>query len=357
MPTSGAIGFGLMSYLALPTAEQLVGAGVSSMLLALLFGATIYVAIFIHEIGHAFVALHYGYRVEEIVLTILGGHTLFVQEFKRPRHLAMISLAGPLLNGFIAGLGYVALKFISQPILESLIFWAVWSTAVMCLVNLLPGLPLDGGSVLQAAVWAISKNPLKAKRAAAIGGVVVAGIWAGSPYLLQAAFGIKIDSVDVAISFFVGMWLGMNAMAVLRSLKSPFGTTQSHEMSQFSLIDLVRKSIAVEITESCASAIAAAKERKAGSIIVTNNGMILGIVRDEALAAIEPTDRAKIKISEVARKLYADDYLDISSSAEGISALIRQTSTREWVVRDSDLKVIGVLHRIDVERKLGHVSP
>ena len=112
MPTSGAIGFGLLSYFALPTAERLVGTGVSSMLLALVFGATIYLAILLHEIGHAFVALHYGYRVGEIVLTILGGHTLFVQEFKRPRHLALISLAGPVINGLTALLGYASLQFV-----------------------------------------------------------------------------------------------------------------------------------------------------------------------------------------------------------------------------------------------------
>lgn len=82
IPTSAAIGFGLISWFALPAAEGVVGDGLASVGLALILGAAVYSSILIHELGHALVARRFGYAVDEIVLHLFGGHTLFSRNSK-----------------------------------------------------------------------------------------------------------------------------------------------------------------------------------------------------------------------------------------------------------------------------------
>ncbi|MEN9693615.1 MAG: hypothetical protein RLZZ330_1259, partial [Actinomycetota bacterium] len=67
LPTSGAIGFLLIAYFALPTAMVLADAekvNVSVILIAGLHALAIYITIFIHELGHAFAALRFNQKIE-----------------------------------------------------------------------------------------------------------------------------------------------------------------------------------------------------------------------------------------------------------------------------------------------------
>ena len=132
----------------------------------------------VHEAGHWLVARRAGLPVTRLGLSLVGG-TL---ELGSAPHTAgvelRIALGGPLaslLTAVVAAALHVPLVESSVDPLAASVFAvaAVANLAVMVL-NLLPGLPLDGGRVLKAAVWAATDNEARARRIAATAGRVLA---------------------------------------------------------------------------------------------------------------------------------------------------------------------------------------
>ena len=355
IPTSAAIGFGLISWFALPAAESVVGEGLASVGLALVLAAAVYTAIFIHELGHALVARRFGYAVDQIVLHLFGGHTLFSQRFKTPWHLGLVSFAGPAANGLVALLAFIAYRATPEGVLNSIFAWLLWSTTVMAIINLLPGTPLDGGSIVQALVWKFSRNEMLARKTAAILGIGVAVLWIFSPFILQSLFGFEINQADVFVSAFVGMWLAGGAWAAYRNA-NVVGSEHSHEAnpveSVFSVdvVGLTRKCIAVDINVSCESALAQAESAGAGAILVTDKGNIVGIVRDAALAAVPQDRRGETRIGSAARQISDGDRLRVDISTTDLLKKMQGLFQQEWLVVDEADRVIGVLNRMDIEK-------
>src|SRR5688572_514886 len=78
--------------------------GISSALYGLIWAAVLFASILVHELGHAFMARHYG-SPARIQLYALGGLTFHEQLPRRKQRIA-VALAGPFA-GF--GLGLVVL--------------------------------------------------------------------------------------------------------------------------------------------------------------------------------------------------------------------------------------------------------
>lgn len=139
-------------------------------------------SIVLHELAHSLVARAGGLRIKRVTLFVFGGVSQMEEEPRSPlRELAM-ALAGPATSlalgaawmGVIVAFGE-QLPDVARVPLEYL---AVINLSVAAF-NLLPGFPLDGGRVLRALLWALTKDVLKATRWAtrtgqAIGYVLVA---------------------------------------------------------------------------------------------------------------------------------------------------------------------------------------
>jgi stage IV sporulation protein FB len=131
------------------------------MLLSVMTGrwleiVTLFAIVLFHELGHLAMALRFGWRIRELKLLPFGG-VLEVEEAGTvpAREEALVAIAGPLQNVFLAGCGALA-------------GWAGWveagwaddfirANAFIALFNLLPILPLDGGKLLQS--WMSSRIP------------------------------------------------------------------------------------------------------------------------------------------------------------------------------------------------------
>jgi len=150
-------------------------------LVGIIFGSVI-----LHELGHALVARGSGIPAKGIILLPIGGVTILdetnaipdpVNAWKRD---IRISVAGPLVNLFIAGLSaFILLATIpsfsltTRPLLHSsaLLRSIVWANIYLGLFNLLPAYPMDGGRVLRA-LFSRSGNMVQAtQRAVRIGQV------------------------------------------------------------------------------------------------------------------------------------------------------------------------------------------
>ena len=159
----------------------------------LLFGSVL-----LHELGHSLVARSQGIKVNSITLFLFGGIASIEEESKTPGEALQVALAGPgvsiILFLLLSLLAYVLPD--SSPASFVLADLARINL-VLALFNLIPGLPLDGGQVLKAAVWKVTGNRFQAVRWAARAGQVLG--W------LAIAVGLAVDWFTAQLVS--GLWI------------------------------------------------------------------------------------------------------------------------------------------------------
>jgi|Deesub1362A_J573_1020465.scaffolds.fasta_scaffold01543_4 Zn-dependent protease len=129
-----------------------------------------------HELGHGLVSNRLGLPVKSISLFFFGGLTQMSQEPRRPRDEFLIALAGPAVSLVLAaGSGVLALAGPTALGSKVAAFgtWLAWANLWLTAFNLLPGLPLDGGRALRAALWALSGSYRLASRLAGLFGRLI----------------------------------------------------------------------------------------------------------------------------------------------------------------------------------------
>ena len=143
----------------------------ATYLVAGAFVLLLLVSVLVHELAHAMSARALAMPVDKIVLTLWGGHTQFADEAPTPGRSATVAVAGPLANAFLAGVGMLLLTQLDGGgVIRLLAVALVATNAFVAVFNLAPGLPLDGGRVVEAGVWALTGRRWR--------GTVVAG-WCG----------------------------------------------------------------------------------------------------------------------------------------------------------------------------------
>ncbi len=116
----------------------------SSGVFGLLYAVALFASVALHELGHSWVAIRKGCRVHEIMLLPIGGVAKMNNIPSRPKDEFLIAAAGPLtsliLAVFFGWLGQFAFFFISLRNVN----------LMLCLFNLLPSFPMDGGRIFRA---------------------------------------------------------------------------------------------------------------------------------------------------------------------------------------------------------------
>lgn len=149
--------------------------GPVAYLVALVYALALMLSILLHEVSHALAARACGRQPHRIVLDLLGGHTAFTESGSTPGTQFLIAAAGPATNLALAGVLWFAVGA-GDPYAVStrLLSGVMWTNGVVGLFNLLPGLPLDGGAMLESAVWAVSGRRSTGTRIAAALGLATA---------------------------------------------------------------------------------------------------------------------------------------------------------------------------------------
>ena len=149
------------------TAEQW-GTGVATSVL--FFGSVLF-----HELAHSVVAQRCKIKVLSITLFIFGGLARIGREPSSAMQDFSIAIAGPIASGFLAAMFYLlTLAVPDNELIGALGKYLAGTNALLAAFNLLPGFPLDGGRVLRAIVWGITKNFARATRAAGTSGKLIA---------------------------------------------------------------------------------------------------------------------------------------------------------------------------------------
>ncbi len=159
------------------TTVQHWGIGILTSLL--FFGSVLF-----HELSHSVVALRYKIPVVSITLFVFGGVAHIGREPGNAKQEFNIAIAGPLSSYFLAGTFYVlTLVFPYAEMMGALAAWLAVTNFALATFNLVPGFPLDGGRILRAIIWGVTKDYSRSTRIAARSGQLIAyamiliGIW------------------------------------------------------------------------------------------------------------------------------------------------------------------------------------
>ncbi|MFP5218954.1 MAG: site-2 protease family protein, partial [Actinomycetes bacterium] len=138
------------------------------------FAVLLLVSVLLHEVGHCVVARAFGLPVRSITVTFLAGLTEITEPPQTPAREYAVAVVGPMVSLLLAGSGAAASALFEPGSLPHLLALGTAVTnGVVAAFNLLPGLPLDGGRVLRAAIWRFTGDADRSTVMAAVAGRVV----------------------------------------------------------------------------------------------------------------------------------------------------------------------------------------
>lgn len=320
-------------------------------LLALVFALMIGVSVVLHELGHTVVSLLLGLRVKRIVVFLLGGVSELEGESRRPRDEFAIAAAGPAVS-FLLAAGCWGLSLLppDSSAAQVLLLLAAWSNLVIAGFNVLPGLPLDGGRLLQALIWTVSRSRLTGVRIAAQCGrglavlVVVAVVISNATLRRSGA-----DTLTVAVlGLTVGGFLWFGASQTLRSAELASRT------DRLDLNRLIRPSVYLPGTTPVSEAMRYAAETNAsGIVVVGSDGHSRAIVDEAEVAKLGFRQRPWTTLADVSRPLQNGLILRDNLPGEALLAAVRRTPSTEYLIIGDDGVSRGVLAISDLARALG----
>ncbi|MGZ5354195.1 MAG: M50 family metallopeptidase [Actinomycetota bacterium] len=192
--------------------DRFVLLGDGAALAYAVFGAVLFFgAVFLHELAHAVAARIYDIRVEGITLVFFGGFTAARSDEKGPGASFVISALGPATSLVLGALFWWLSRMAdtTDGPLEVLFGIVGVINVFMAVFNVLPGLPLDGGRMVQAIVWKITGDRRRGTRVAAWGGMGIGVLLFGAAVLAASR-----DDLFEAVWFgIIGMFIFQGARA------------------------------------------------------------------------------------------------------------------------------------------------
>ena len=310
------------------------------------FVLLLYLSVLVHELSHSLVAIRFGLRVRRILLYPLGGISEIETEPETPGREFLVAVAGPVLSLVLAGIGWALTKVIGGTSVPAvLVDQLMRANLIVGIFNLLPGLPLDGGRLLRAAVWKLTGRPSTATVAAAWTGRGLAVALLLIPISMivfgkQQADLFATAWVAVIAAF---MWVGAGQAIQAARLRARLPGMQARK--------LARRAVRVTSDVPLAEAIRRVDEDHAGALVVVDHdGHPVGLVNESAVSATPPQRRPWIDVGSLARTI--DPGLVLSADLEGADLIdaVRQNPASEYLLVEPSGQLYGVLATSDLDR-------
>ncbi|RJQ87265.1 site-2 protease family protein [Amycolatopsis panacis] len=255
------------------------------------------VSLLAHELCHALVARHYELRAERITLWLLGGAAELPEEPPTPRTALLIAAAGPIASLLLGG-GFLGAAWLAAPMLPAVVTialsWLGWTNGVLAVFNLLPGLPLDGGRVLEALVWRVTGDKARARRTAGTGGGLLA--------IALAAFGAW---ELLALGNLSGLWLiGIGWFLGAAARTEVSAAPLRHLLSQLRLAEVMTNDPVTAPGWYTVHGFLgqAAHARLRVFPVVSFDGTPIGVVSLSALTRVPENERASTRLADICVK-------------------------------------------------------
>lgn len=314
---------------------------VAGLVIAVVYAFTILV----HEAAHAVASRRYGHPVENITLHFLGGHTSIDGGARSPMQEFVMSVVGPLASLAVAAVAWLLSLVLPGGLIGLTVITLALANLVLGLFNLLPGLPLDGGRVLKALVWGLTRNEVRGTIVAGWAGRVLAVLTLFLPLLLQRLYDVVPDLSSYAFSLVLAVFIWMGATAAMQ------GARLRSRLPSLVARRLARRTLAVPADLPVAEAVRRAQEAEAGSIVTVDpDGRPVGIVNEAAVQATPDERRPWVPVSAVARSLVPGMTLPVGIAGEELIRAITFLPAHEYLLVDEQGSIYGVLATADVDQ-------
>jgi Zn-dependent protease len=310
--------------------------------IAFCFAVLLLLSVFIHELAHAAVAAATGTPATHIVLDLWGGHTEFTQESSSPARGVAVAVVGPLSNALLALAAHGLVQSAAPYSVTRLLLVATsTSNLAVAVFNALPGLPLDGGRALAAAVWWISGDRLI--------GVVVGG-WSGRVVAIGTLIWTGFEVLSGSRGLSSAVWLVLVAGLLWQGAGQAIAAARWYQQADRAVIDdLLQPAVAVASTATVATALMAAADAGARAVVVLDVYGRPASVVDERAAADVPVGRAdQVGASAVALALPEGAVLETGLRGEDLINRLQERPAARYAVLNPADRVVGVLDWEDV---------
>ncbi len=328
--------------------QQVPGLGRWLFVAAFGFAVLLYASILVHEIAHVLVARRFGLPVRAITLQFLGGLSEIEREPETPWREFAVAVVGPLTSLGLGGVFALGATQVSgPPLLDLALIQLASANLLVGVFNLLPGLPLDGGRILRAAVWALSKRPHLATMVAGWAGRVVAALVVALPWLLYLVGFQRPNVLLMVWSVLIAMFLWAGSSQALMSARI------RGRLPALSARTLARRGVPVTSELPLSEAIRRAQDSSAGSLVVVDgDGKPTGLVSEAAVLATPEQRRPWISVGDVARRIEPGLVLSVDLSGEDLVRNMGGMPATEYLLVEPDGKIFGVLSTADVDAAL-----
>lgn len=317
----------------------------------------LFASVFVHELAHAATAKRMGRTVHEVVLTLWGGHTSFDGRNMTPAVSGVTAAAGPLANIALAGAGLVvalvldlsAFELVAGDSLGHLLLgYLIYANVILALFNSLPGIPMDGGRVLEALVWHVTGNRLRGQVVAAWGGRLIALGVLAAVMAIPLARGFYPDIINLMIGVVLFMALWPAASAALK------GARMLEGRKHVSAGALMVPAVTLRFDATVADAHEKAHLTGAREVVVLGaDGSAAGHFPVALMDAVPPDAHASTGLEAVTMPLPRGAQVEASLTGDGLVDQLQQWwgLTDAWVVSERG-EIVGVVQLAQVMQAL-----
>jgi Zn-dependent protease len=312
--------------------------GITAYYVAFAYALLLLISVLVHELAHALTAKIYGWPTQKIVLNLWGGHTQFENFTATPARSVIVALAGPAANLVLAGGAWLVLSGASMGVVaDTLTNIFMWANFVIGIFNVLPGLPLDGGRIVESAVWKVTGSQAKGTVAAGWAGRVIVvglGLWFIAMPLLA---GTTPDFSLLMITILVGGFLWMGASAAIQQ-----GTMRGR-LHLVSATALAAPAVGIPATATVADIRRLSPNGTPAVVVCGPEGRPQGVVDSRALAAVPEFSAETTPVTAVSYALAAGAYVPEWSQGQELIQFLSQLEGHEYAVVDHNGTVTGLL--------------
>ena len=320
-----------------PIDTSLITSGWMPWILGTVVALGLFLGVFVHELAHSLVARAKGIKMQSITLLMFGGIAQMDEGTPEPKTELPMALAGPVMSlvfGLVCcGLVYVVPEMTANPGYQGLLIFVFGYLGllniILCVFNLIPAFPMDGGRVLRAVL--ATRMPLdRATGIAATVGKIFAVIFGIVGLIFLSPF-------LVLIALFIYIGASMESTAVKYHFLLQDVTVGSMMTTTVT---------AVPANLPLAKVVEMMYASKHLGFPVTDRDMLVGMVTLADVNRTSPIDRDAMQVKDVMTR---DNLVTLPPDAPVMEALHLMTTRnigRIPIVQDD--KIIGIVTRTDI---------
>jgi len=307
----------------------------TSYLAGLLITIFFFASVLIHELAHAVLARFEGVDVLEIVLHPFGGLARLRHEPETPRAEFRIAAAGPAASFLLAvvSAGLVTLaNAAGAPLFSTALYLLATFNFLICVFNLFPGYPLDGGRLLRAYLWRSGRDINEATILTGRCGQVIGGMFVAIGLFLAI---IRAD-------FLTGFWMILIGLFLYDAAASIIKDMRRH--ANVRLMDVMMLPVAVAPDANLLYFVDHILPINRQAVFpVAKDHQLYGMLLLEDLKAVPRERWHQTLVQNVMRAVTREQFIDMTASVSDARAQMRENGIGAVGVLDDDGRLVGFL--------------